>query len=171
MSKRRFVVVFTVLAIASPLALAEPAKPAAAKPAMQAPKPASEISQYKVFNATWRCAGQFLGNEVFGPGHPTKATFKASPELDGFWYTGRYQESKTKENPMPYEADFVWGYDSGAKRFTAESHDNMGGMVSQTSAGWESEDGVHGRGSDGRTEDDVSRHVHEEGRRRADAPG
>src|SRR5437588_10487277 len=78
-----------------------PKKAAAAAPSMaaQAPKPDPEMSQLKYFIGTWACKGMNPSTSL-GPEHPTTATVRLTQEMGGFWIMGRYEEAKTKENPM-----------------------------------------------------------------------
>jgi len=126
------VAVVTVLSLLAfgGVALAQGAK---APPAM--PTPAAELSQLKYFVGAFQCKGRAF-ESPFGPAHATEAKVEIDLELDGFWYTGRYTETKTQENPHPFEIDFTWGYESAGKTFTASTHDNTGGSAMQTSSGW-----------------------------------
>lgn len=116
-----------------------PAKKADAAPkaaGMEVPKPAAELSQVKFFVGTWSCKGHVPATP-FGPEHSTAATVKLGPDLGGFWFTGRYDEQKTKENPMPYRFSFIWGYDTTDHKLDAWSFDSMGGYGTQESSGWD----------------------------------
>ena len=72
-----------------------------------------------------------------GPEHPTTGTAKIALDLGGHFVTGRYEEAKTKENPMPYRNAFFWGHDAKDKKFDAYSIDIFGGHAKQESPGWE----------------------------------
>jgi len=140
----KLTVVALAICVASPLlAQAEKKKLTAPKkdgagPAMaaQAPKPDAEMSQLKLFVGTWSCKGMSPATSL-GPEHPTQATVKATLDYGGFWITGRYEEAKTGENPMPYKFMFVWGHDAKDKKFYQWSFDVMGGNGREESSGWD----------------------------------
>ncbi|HEV8254476.1 MAG TPA: DUF1579 family protein [Vicinamibacteria bacterium] len=94
------------------------------------------MDKLKWFSGTWSCEGQFAGGMGM-PAHPTKARVTTKSDLDGFFYSVRYEEEKTKDNPMPYRGAGFWGYDRETKKYTSIWADNMGGGAPQTSAGWE----------------------------------
>jgi hypothetical protein len=119
-------------AIALPAAV-QSGKPAPAK--MEPPKPAAEVSQFDHFNGRWGCTGQVLANDMV-PAHPTTAIATSAPELSGSWRLFRYVEQKTKENPMPFAATGMWGYDVAQKKYVEVSADNMGSYSILTSGGW-----------------------------------
>jgi hypothetical protein len=121
------------IAVLSAAALAQDAGKGASPPTP--PRPAPDLAQLKYFAGSFHCTGRAF-DSPFGPAHPTEADVTVELELDGFWYTGRYMEKKTRENPHPYEMDFSWGYDGAARRFTAGAHDNLGGVSTESSAGW-----------------------------------
>lgn len=128
-------------AMPAPAAPPPAAAPAAAAPAAAPsppglPKPAAELDQLKFFEGSWRCDGKAPAGPM-GPEHSYKSTFKVKRELDGFWYAADYEQRKSKENPIPVKARVHLGYDTGTKKFLFAGVDNMGGMVNETSAGWE----------------------------------
>ena len=103
-----------------------------------APKPSSELDQLKYLEGNWRCDGKVPAGPM-GPEHAYKATFKVKKDLDGFWYVAEYEQRKTKENPLPIRARVTFGYDGGAKKYVLNAFDNVGGMMTETSSGWEGE--------------------------------
>jgi len=125
------IAILAVLALAS-TAFADDKKPAA----MEMPKPAAELSGVKFFVGDFNCTGKSFASPM-GPEHATKATVKAKMDLNGFFLSGRYQETKTAGNPMPVTFAFVWGWDAMAKKIAGTGQDSFGGMATQTSAGWE----------------------------------
>jgi hypothetical protein len=109
---------------------------AASAPAAAAPKPAAELDQVKFFEGSWRCDGKAPAGPA-GPEHGYKSTFKVKKDLDGFWYSADYEQKKAKDNPMPIKARGYMGYDAGSRKFIFGGFDNAGGMVTETSLGWE----------------------------------
>jgi len=100
------------------------------------PKPMSELDQLKYLEGNWRCDGKVPAGPM-GPEHGYKATFKVKKDLDGFWYVAEYEQKKSKDNPQPIRAHVTFGYDGGAKKYVLNAFDNVGGMMTETSAGWE----------------------------------
>lgn len=124
-------------------ALGAPGVPAAAPAAAAAPatppgppKPPAELDQLKYFEGSWRCEGKVPAGPM-GPEHGYKSTFKVKKDLDGFWYAADYEQKKSKDNPMPIKARGFFSYDTGSKKYVFGGFDNAGGMVNETSAGWE----------------------------------
>jgi hypothetical protein len=101
-----------------------------------APKPAAELAQLKWFEGSWSCGGKVFESPM-GPEHATQGKVTMQLDLGGFWYSVRYEEMKTKENPRPYRVGAFWGYDSAQKRFVAGSVDSMGGFSGQAAPGWD----------------------------------
>ena len=112
------------------------ALPALAAEAPPSPAPGPEYAQLAFFAGDWTCTGKADASPM-GPAHATTATVRVHKELGGFWYTGHYEEKKTAENPHPMHFAFFWGYDSGAKVFTLDGFDAMGGRSHQTASGWQ----------------------------------
>jgi len=123
---------------AAPLAAApQPPADKGAKPAAPPalPKPDPEMAQLKWFVGTWSCKGHVEASP-FGPAHDTTGTVKMTMDL-GFWVTGHYAESKTKENAMPMRFEFVWGRDGKDKKFDSWGFDVFGAATKQESTGWD----------------------------------
>jgi len=115
---------------------AAPASPPA--PNAGPPKPGPEIDHLKFFEGNWRCDGKVPAGPM-GPEHGFKSTFKVKRDLDGFWYVAEYEQKKSKENPVPIRARAYFGYDGGTKKYVLSVFDNVGGIVLETSPGWEGE--------------------------------
>jgi Protein of unknown function (DUF1579) len=118
------------------------AAPAAAAPAPAVapapPAPAPEMAQLNVFLGTLHCTGTQSASQ-FGPEHPTVTVVRGRADLNGFWMTVRYNERKTKQNPLPFHAIYQMGYDANAKQLTLTEVDNFGGHAAQTASGWDSD--------------------------------
>ena len=134
-------------AAAKPTTAAAPA-PAAAKPAVAAapaapppppaPKPAAELEQLKMFEATWRCEGKQPAGPM-GPEQDYKSTFKGKKDVESFWISFEYSQKKSKAHAMPVMAKGYLGYDPAAKKYVSLGVDNMGGSVTESSPGWEAD--------------------------------
>ena len=132
---------------AAPTAAKAAAAPAATKPAVAAapaappppaPKPAAELEQLKMFEATWRCEGKQPAGPM-GPEQDYKSTFKGKKDVESFWISFEYSQKKSKAHAMPVTAKGYIGYDPAAKKYVSLGVDNMGGSVSETSPGWEAD--------------------------------
>jgi hypothetical protein len=125
---------------AEPTPAAKPAEPAAkpaepAAPAADMMKPADEMkAMAKDMIGVWKCEGKMNmgGKEMKDTG---KMTFTS--ELDGHFIGGRYDSPKSKDNPMGFKGKSMMGYDRGTKMFVSTGYDNMGGMMSMQSKGFE----------------------------------
>src|SRR5262249_29488752 len=62
----------------------------------------------------------------------TKLSVQWGAELDGFWIVGKFAETKSKDNPMPYKAATYISYDSAAKQLVRTDFDNIGGWATMT---------------------------------------
>ena len=100
------------------------------------PAPSPEFAQLAFFAGDWSCKGRAEASP-FGPAHATLGKVHISREIGGFWYMGRYSETKTAANPHPMVFQFVQGYDGTAKAFTMDCFDAFGGHCHQTAAGWQ----------------------------------
>jgi hypothetical protein len=127
---------YTGRSMPSPPPAAAPAGAPAAAGNAAPPKPAPELDHVKFFEGNWHCDGKAPAGPM-GPEHGYKSTFKVKKELDGFWYIADYEQKKSKDNPMPIKARGFLGYDTGTRKFIFGGFDNAGGMVTETSAGWE----------------------------------
>ena len=130
----------TAAPAAKPATAALPA-PTAAQPAAAAspaPKPAAELEQLKMFEATWRCEGKQPAGPL-GPEQDYKSTFKGKKDVDSFWISFQYSQKKTKVHPLPIIAKGYVGYDPAAKKYVSLGVDNMGGSVTESSPGWEAD--------------------------------
>jgi hypothetical protein len=132
---------------AKPTTAAAPA-PTAAKPAVAAapaapppspaPKPAAELDQLKMFEATWRCEGKQPAGPM-GPEQDYKSTFKGKKDVESFWISFEYSQKKSKGHALPIIAKGYLGYDPAAKKYVTLGVDNMGGSVTESSPGWEAD--------------------------------
>jgi hypothetical protein len=121
--------------------------PAASKPAVAvapatppppAPKPAVELDQLKMFEATWKCEGKQPAGPM-GPEQDYKSTFKGKKDVESFWISFEYSQKKSKAHAMPVMAKGYIGYDPAAKKYVSLGVDNMGGSVTESSPGWEAD--------------------------------
>ena len=133
-----------VPAAAKPATAAAPA-PAAAKPAVAAapppppaPKPAAELEQLKLFEATWKCEGKQPAGPM-GPEQDYKSTFKGKKDVESFWISFEYSQKKSKGHALPIIAKGYLGYDPAAKKYVTLGVDNMGGSVTESAPGWEAD--------------------------------
>lgn len=120
-----------------PKSKAGAAKPAPAKPPPAPPKPPvpdPALAQLRSLAGTWTCAGRTFGP---GPEHPTTATMTLAWHLDGFWLEVRYEEAKAAANPVPLSSVSEWGFDLLQKTLTSTTVDNVSGIDTQTTAGWQ----------------------------------
>jgi hypothetical protein len=132
-----------VLASTSAASLAQAPKPApapaaaagppavASAPPPGPPKPPAELDQIKWLEGSWRCDGKAPAGAM-GPEHAYKSTMKVKRELDGFWYSGDYEQKKTKDNPMAVKARSFLGFDPVAKKVISLGVDNFGGALQLT---------------------------------------
>jgi hypothetical protein len=101
---------------------------------MQPPKPPEELQQLKDMIGTWKCEGRMTmaGHEM-----KDRSTVTFSWDLDRFVVASSMQSPKSKENPDGYKGKFVYGYDGAAKELVAMGADNMGGLYTSRSKGWD----------------------------------
>ena len=113
------------------------AAPADKKMMMEMPKPSAEMEKLKTFfsNNEWKCSG--TAGMPGTPMHAVSAKIPMKTELNGMWHMARYEEKKTKENPMPFQAVDYFTYDMANKVFLRTSMDSMGNMMSMTAANME----------------------------------
>ncbi len=99
------------------------------------PKPPRQLGALKFFVGKWKCRGKL--HEM--PGRPAGA-FTATTEvkvgLGGHWATATYIQHKTKTNPAPVSAMFMYGYDSKNKRYISSYRNNYGARAELSSTGW-----------------------------------
>jgi uncharacterized protein DUF1579 len=112
------------------------------------PSPSPELGKLAFFAGDWTCTGK-AEESPFGPAHATQAKVHVSKEIGGFWYVGRYEETKTAGNPHPVVFQFFQGYDDTAKAFVMECFDSFGSHCHQTSAGWQGDKLVYSGESTG----------------------
>jgi hypothetical protein len=62
-----------------------------------------------------------------------RSAVRISIDLDGFWYSLRYEEAEVGG----LKGQTYWGYDAATKQFVETSIDNLGGIGSSTSPGWQ----------------------------------
>ena len=123
---------------AAPAPAANSAVAAAPATPAPAPKPAAELDQLKMFEATWRCAGKQPAGPM-GPEQDYKSTFKGKKDVDSFWISFEYSQKKSKAHAMPIITKGYVGYDPAAKKYVSMGVDNMGGSVTESSPGWEAD--------------------------------
>ena len=112
------------------------------------PAPSPELGKLAFFAGDWTCTGK-AEESPFGPAHATQAKVHISKEIGGFWYMGRYEETKTAENPHPVIFQFAQGYSETDKAFVMDCFDSFGGHCHQTSAGWQGDKMVYSGESTG----------------------
>jgi len=117
-----------------PAAKSESTAPTAGAASM--PKPDAEMSQLKFIVGVWQCTGRGEASPA-GPAHATVGTARATADLGGFFVTGRYEETRTPENPNPVRYAFTWAHDAKDKRFIAWGFDSFGGISKQVTNGWD----------------------------------
>jgi hypothetical protein len=115
-------------ALALSLLLALQANPASA------PRPPAELAQLRTFVGTWTCDGKSPALQG-APERRVRATVKIGPDLDGFWYSVRYEEAEAGG----LRGQAYWGYDAAQKHFVETAIDNAGGVGSSTSPGWQAD--------------------------------
>jgi hypothetical protein len=131
-------------AVAAPAAWAQPAAEPATGPAgatgstgsktaapMEMPKPNPMLDQLKYLAGSWKCTGS---GYTEGKAHPTTAQVKAAWDLNGYFLGLRYQERKTKDNPMPVTAVEHMGYGAELNKLIAGFIDSMGGYGTQATS-------------------------------------
>ena len=124
-------------AAAAPVAAKPAAAPATAPAAMPpAPKPAPELETFKFFLGRWKCDGKAFVSPMSPTEHGVKATAEAKLEVDKFWQSFSYEESKSKEHPG-LKVRGLWGYDQGSKRYVSTTVGNHGEWNTASAPGWE----------------------------------
>lgn len=111
-------------------------KAAAAGGAMAMPKPqdSEQFKEYsKFFVGTWTCESKWNASPM-APAHSAKATVSIKTEIGGTWIVTDYKESKSKENPMPFEV--MEHVTSDGKGLVHLAQNNFGGASTQTGM-WE----------------------------------
>jgi hypothetical protein len=123
---------------ADPPKAAAPVKAAAPAAADHAPPPpAPELAAaMKGMEGKWACTGA-APDSPFAKAHPIAGDMAARSDLNGYWYLSRYEEKKTKENPMPYVMESTVGFDPSKKHLVRTDIDGMGMITHLTSKGWE----------------------------------
>jgi hypothetical protein len=102
------------------------------------PTPAPELETLKIFSGNWKCDSKFPAGSM-GPGSPemtAKSGIKFKKVLGGFWTVGDYAIKKSKAMPG-MNATFYMGYDAASKKFLLTGLDSMGGLMNETSAGFQ----------------------------------
>ena len=125
-------------AAAAPVAAKPAAAPAATAPAAMppAPKPAPELETFKFFLGRWKCDGKAFVGPMSPTEHGVKGTAEAKLEVDKFWQSFSYEESKSKEHPG-LKVRGLWGYDQGSKRYVSTTVGNHGEWNTASAPGWE----------------------------------
>lgn len=98
-------------------------------PTAAAPKPPEQVTTAaKAMTGTWKCTGQAMDMATNKMG-PTKATIKSKADLDGWWITTSFAETKKGGFKFTEMSSF-----DGTK-WTRDMFDNMGGHETATSTG------------------------------------
>ncbi len=122
---------------APPPATTPPATtPPAAAPAM--PPPAPELAAWlKDLTKTLNCKSSVKAGPM-GPGYTTTSKATVKKELNGYFYSTKYEEAKAKGMTMPpYTSMGVIGFDPTKKTLERADYDGMGGIVHWSSSGWD----------------------------------
>jgi len=98
--------------------------------------PPKEMTELKSYEGSWDCHGGAPDGPL-GPAHKSATTVKIHSDLDGMWFSGRFEEAASKENPHAYRGMMHMNYDAAAKNFLQIWVDNLGGWAKQTSSGWD----------------------------------
>ncbi|HWX23436.1 MAG TPA: DUF1579 family protein [Vicinamibacteria bacterium] len=98
------------------------------------PRPSAEIAQLRGFVGNWSCDGKVPAAQG-APESRLRSTVRIAPDLDGFWYSVRYEESD--RGGFKWQA--YWGYDGAVKRFVETAIDSFGGIGTSTSTGWQAD--------------------------------
>ncbi len=98
------------------------------------PTPAPELEQLSFLVGDWACTGQ-METSPTGLAHATVGRVTVSRELGGFWYVGRYTETKTTVNAYPLSFQFIQGFDPETRTFTMSCFQSDGAQCHQTSPG------------------------------------
>ena len=73
-----------------------------------------------------------------GPGYTTTSKITVKKELNGHFYSIRYEEAKSKGMTMPpYVSMGVIGFDPEKKALERADYDGVGGVVHWSSPGWD----------------------------------
>lgn len=105
-------------------------------PAMTMPTPDPMVAQHlKMFEGKWKCEGKQNDTPMM-KGHPIKGKMTVKSELGGFFENVRWEESKSKDSPMPAVVQIYAGYDAAKKSIVRTDVDNMGSVAHFTTAGW-----------------------------------
>src|SRR3954451_19297568 len=115
---------------------AMPAAPAAPATPPVAARPAPELDTFKFFLGKWKCDGKAFASPLSPTEHGVKGSAEAKLEVDKFWQSFNYEETKTKEHPGVKIRGF-WGYDQGSKRYVRAAIANHGEWDTASAAGWE----------------------------------
>ena len=117
---------------------ATPAAPAAPAAAPAAPPPPNEAlaKNLKGMEGKWKCEAKYP-DTAFGKAHGAKAEFSMKSDLNGYFYTGRYEEKKAKDNPTPYVMAQTIGFDPSKSELVRTDVDGMGAITHLSSKGWD----------------------------------
>ena len=122
---------FAVFSFTGPAGLG----PSVASARVEQPKPPRALGALKFFVGAWKCTGKL--HEM--PGRPAgkfTATTEVKVGLGGHWATAVYTQKRTKTNPAPVQAMFLYGYDSKKKRYISSYRNNYGARAELSSTGW-----------------------------------
>lgn len=101
-------------------------------------EPGPEMKALEYFDGEWSCDGKVFAG-IMGPdSHETayKSSFKIEKDLGGFWYSGEYNQERSKDYPGN-TSKFFWGYDPATKRYLTTGVDAAGAFFTSRSLGWD----------------------------------
>lgn len=101
-------------------------------------KPVNKLHELDALGGKWQCKGTVYAFADM-PKHEVVSTVTSAWILNNKWFDMHYAETKTKENPMPFEVRAFFTYDEAAKKFAMGSLGNDGGYATEESNGWEGE--------------------------------
>lgn len=101
-------------------------------------KPGTEMKALAFFAGDWSCDGKVFPGILSPDSHEVayKSSFKIEKDLDGFWYSGEYDQDKSKDYPGN-TSKFFWGYDPATKRYLNTGVDAAGAFFTTRSLGWD----------------------------------
>lgn len=107
----------SILLLTSSLSLAAPPLPTAPK----------EIEEISWLLGKWDCTGNVAVATPQGKQNQSiRATYTMKKDLQGYWYTGRTESEKSKENPFPHVETDMLTFNPESKTFVRFGFDNFG---------------------------------------------
>ena len=89
------------------------------------PKPDPALDSMRWMIGTWLCKGDTFATEGT-TAHPTVGKVRVVSDVGNFWLSFRYEEEKSKENPLPAIYTGFWGYDAEHKVLVLGAVDSFG---------------------------------------------